>query len=56
MLEDIPRHGPKLADELREAGADPHAANDDGETALMLAAKQGHADIVEALRRAGARR
>lgn len=40
---------------LIAAGADIHATNENGETALQLAKKAGHADISRMLERAGAR-
>ena len=40
---------------LLAAGADVHAKDRDGWTALMFAAVKGHTDIVRVLRQAGAR-
>jgi len=39
---------------LLEAGADPDARREDGQTPLMRAASEGHVDIARALIRAGA--
>ena len=40
--------------QLLDAGSDPAAADEAGETALMLAAREGHVDAVKALIAAGA--
>jgi len=39
---------------LLEAGADIHAKDKDGKTALMIAEERGHSEIVELLKQAGA--
>ena len=39
---------------LLDAGAEPESANQDGETALMLAIKTGELPVVEMLVKAGA--
>jgi ankyrin repeat protein len=38
-----------IAEQLLEAGADPHATNKAGQTALMMAALFGHGEIVDRL-------
>lgn len=43
-----------LVQSLLEAGADPAALDETGETALMVAAHAGHLDVVKALLAAGA--
>ena len=45
---------PELTGILLEAGADANAANEDGMTALMLAARTGNLTIAERLVKAGA--
>jgi ankyrin repeat protein len=49
-------HGyPEITKILIKAGADVNAKDQDGITALMGAAEQGHAEIVNLLKRFGAR-
>ncbi len=40
---------------LLDSGTDVNAKNNDGTTALMFAEEEGHTEIVELLKKAGAR-
>ncbi len=44
-----------IVEALLAAGAKVNAKNNDGKTALSIAAEKGHTDIVELLKKAGAK-